>query len=362
MKRLVHTFRKELQAASGRSDALTPAEQEALLRGYDAALDEERPPRLVLIGEAGVGKSTTVNALFNAGQPVGHTRATTDHAYAIQVEEVSGRRGMLEVVDMPGIGDDVANYRRYLDLYLRVLPTADAIVWVHPAEDRSVHLVQQALMDLLGQSAPDLSERLVLALNKADEIDPHDWNPSANLPSARQLEALRERAADFTEKIVRVLPGWQGGAVTYSARQHYNLTALFKEMMRAVPQQRRWVLERRMDLADFTAKVDRKLLKAASAARMLAETRPQTAAEAAQAAPAAAAGTGPRHAVASASAPAPAPAPAPVPASAPVPVPVPGARLSEAFAALPEDKWRELCQDRALFLEFTRRVEQESGR
>lgn len=328
MKKLVHTFRKELKAASGRSDALTPAEQEALLRGYDAALDGERPPRLVLIGEAGVGKSTTVNALFNAGQPVGHTRATTDHAYAIQVEEVSGTRGMLEVVDMPGIGDDVANYHRYLDLYLRVLPTADAIVWVHPAEDRSVHLVQQALMDLLGQSAPDLSERLVLALNKADEIDPHDWNQSANLPSARQLEALRERAADFTEKIVRVLPAWQGRAVTYSARQHYNLTALFKEMMQAVPQQRRWVLERRMDLADFTAKVDRKLLKAASA-RMLAEVRPQAAVEAAHAAEATPAG---------------------------------GALLSEAFAALPEAKWRELCQDRALFLEFTRRVEQESGR
>ncbi|MFD5142312.1 GTPase family protein [Streptomyces sp. NPDC058401] len=343
MKRLVHTFRKELQAASGRSDALTAAEQEALLRGYDAALDAERPPRLVLIGESGVGKSTTVNALFNAGQPVGHTRATTDHAYAIQVEEVSGRRGMLEVVDMPGIGDDVANYRRYMDLYLRVLPTADAIVWVHPAEDRSVHLVQQALTDLLGQSAPDLSERLVLALNKADEIDPHDWNRSANLPSARQLEALRERAADFTEKIVRILPAWHGGAVTYSARQHYNLTALFKEMMRAVPQERRWVLERRMDLADFTAKVDRKLLKAASA-RMLAEVRPQAAVEAAQAAQAAPA--------------APAAATEPVASAAAAT----GTRLSEAFAALPEAKWRELVENRALFLEFTRRVEQESGR
>ncbi|MER5728298.1 AAA family ATPase [Streptomyces sp. NPDC002138] len=313
-----------------------------MLREFDTALDGERPPRLVLIGESGVGKSTTVNALFNAGQPVGHTRATTDHAYAVQVEEVSGRRGVLEVVDMPGIGDDVANYRRYLDLYLRVLPTADAIVWVHPAEDRSVHLVQQALLDLLGHGAPDLCGRLVLALNKADEIDPHDWNRSANLPSARQSEALRERAADFTEKIVRVLPAWQGVAVTYSARQHYNLTALFKEMMRAVPKERRWVLERRMDLADFTAKVDRKLLRAASA-RMLAEVRPQAAVEAAHTA----------H-TAHTTHPAQAPAPAPAPAT--------GTRLSEAFAALPEAKWRELCQDRALFLEFTRRVEQESGR
>ncbi|MFE4639329.1 GTPase family protein [Streptomyces sp. NPDC056773] len=341
MKRLVHTFRKELQAASGRSDALTPAEQEALLRGYDEALDGERPPRLVLIGESGVGKSTTVNALFRAGQPVGHTRATTDHAYAVRVEEVSGRRGVLEVVDMPGVGDDMANYQRYLDLYLRVVPTADAIVWVHPAEDRSVHLVQQTLRDLFGQCAPDLSDRLVLALNKADEIDPHDWNRSANLPSARQLEALGERAADFTEKIGGVLPAWQGGAVTYSARQHYNLTALFREMMRAVPQQRRWVLEQRMDLADFTAKVDRKLLEAASA-RMLAEVRPQAAVEAAQAQRAAradaTADAGPRHAAA------------------------PGARLSEAFAVLPEEKWRELVQDRARFLEFTRRMERESGR
>ncbi|WP_329223349.1 GTPase family protein [Streptomyces microflavus] len=364
MKKLVQTFRKELKATMRRSEALSPGEQEAVMREYDAALHNERPPRLVLIGESGVGKSTTVNALFNAGQPVGHTHATTDHAYAIPVE-LTGSRGLLEVVDMPGIGDDEANYHRYLDLYRRVLPTADAIVWVHAAEDRSVQLVQQALRDVFGQAEPELAGRLVLALNKADEIDPHDWNLNANLPSARQLEALRARAADFTEKISRTLPFWQGEAITYSAKQHYNLTALFKQMMRAVPQQRRWVLEKRMDLADFTAKVDQKLLRAASA-RMLAEVRPLAAVEAAAAvakstpvvtstpvavekppgvesAPVAPPVhvAGPRHAAAGAGT---------------------GARLSDAFAALSEAKWRELCQDRERFLEFTRRVEKESGR
>ena len=33
------------------------------------------PPSIAIVGEAGVGKSSTINALFNAGVPISHTRA-----------------------------------------------------------------------------------------------------------------------------------------------------------------------------------------------------------------------------------------------------------------------------------------------
>ncbi|WNM30724.1 GTPase [Streptomyces sp. Li-HN-5-11] len=316
------------------SDDLSPAQRAAILNGYEEALGTEGPPRLVLIGEAGVGKSTTVNALFNAGQAVGHSRATTDRAWTIPVQEVSGSNGTLEVVDMPGLGDDIANYRRYLALYREVLPTADAIVWIHPAKDRMVHLVQQALADIFGPS-PELVGRLVFGLNKADEMGPHDWNAHANLPSEQQRAALRDREEDFTRRIARVLPGWRGRAVSYAALRFYNLTALFKEMMYAVPEQRRWVLEQRMALADFTTLVDRKLLRAATATT-LAEV----------------------------------PAGDPEPPAPPQPVrdqwqpsgPNPSGSVADALAALSDAQWRDLYSDRSRFEEFVRRVERGNGR
>ena len=318
------------------ADGLSPAQRAAILQGYEDALGSEAPPRLVLIGEAGVGKSTTVNALFNAGQEVGHSKATTDRAWTIPVREVSGSNGTLEVVDMPGLGDDVANYRPYLDLYGEILPTADAVVWIHPAEDRMMHLVQQALADLFGPR-PELVGRLVFGLNKADEIGPHDWNTRANLPSELQRAALREREAEFTASITRVLPAWRGRAVSYAARQFYNLTALFKEMMYAVPEERRWVLEQRMDLADFTALVDGKLLRAATATT-LAEI------------PA----TGPQ------------PRPPAPPQSAQdtreQPGPRPPRSVADALNGLSDAQWRELHTDRARFEEFVRRVERGDGR
>ncbi|MDT0568747.1 GTPase [Streptomyces sp. DSM 3412] len=316
------------------SDDLSPAQRRAILQGYEEALGTEAPPRLVLIGEAGVGKSTTINALFNAGQEVGHSRATTDRAWTIPVQQVSGSNGTLEVVDMPGLGDDIANYRRYLDLYREVLPTADTIVWVHPAKDRMVHLVQQALVDIFGPS-PELVGRLVFGLNKADEIGPHDWNTHANLPSELQRAALREREEDFTSRIARVLPAWRGRAVSYAALRFYNLTALFKEMMYAVPEQRRWVLEQRMALADFTALVDRKLLQAATATTLaeVPASDPERPAS-----------------------------PEPVGDQMRQPGPNPPGSVADALAALSDAQWRDLYADRSRLDEFVRRVERGNGR
>ncbi|MFD8111033.1 MULTISPECIES: GTPase family protein [Streptomyces griseus group] len=342
-------FRDRLRrftASVEQSETLTPVQRTKVVREYKKAIETEAPPRLVLIGEAGVGKSTTINALFNAGQEVGHSRATTDRAWAIPVQEVNGSHGTLEVVDMPGLGDDIANYPRYVALYREVVPTADVVVWIHQAENRMVHLVQQALTDLCG-SHPELIGRLVFGLNKADEIGPHNWNLRANLPSPAQQAELADRERDFNRKILGVLPTWQGRTVSYSARQFYNLTALFKEMMYALPEHRRWLLEQRMDLGDFTSLVDRKLLQAATAST-LAEVGPQE--------------PGPAQQVRERGLRLPDPAPRqPEPQEGPS-APSAQGPVTEALAALSQAELDALLADSARLAEFVRRVEQGDAR
>ena len=264
-RRLLDGF---VSAVSSSSD-MTQSDRQRVVEAIKKARDDEPPPTLVIIGEAGVGKTTTINSLFNAGQPVSARRATTLHAVSMLVEGpvdellVNGARGLLRVFDMPGLGDRMSTYRAYRSLYLEVLPQADVVLWVHPAEDRMIQFVQTAVQDMFGSELPHMLPRLTFGLNKADRISPDDWNRAANVPSDEQLENLRARETDFTQVIREALPAWRGSAVTYSAWTRYKLTSLFKQMIYAVPEARRWVLEDRMSLASFVDLVDKGILRAA---------------------------------------------------------------------------------------------------
>src|SRR5215217_5447526 len=103
------SFLKHLwDAVSASPDAATRSEREELARQIEQAYRDEPPPTIVLFGEAGVGKSTTINNLFGAGQKVGHTRPTTatPQGWDVGSRLVKGANGLLRVIDMPGVGDD----------------------------------------------------------------------------------------------------------------------------------------------------------------------------------------------------------------------------------------------------------------
>ena len=44
-----------------------------IIADINLQIAKEPPPRVAVIGETGVGKSSTLNALFNAGQAISHT-------------------------------------------------------------------------------------------------------------------------------------------------------------------------------------------------------------------------------------------------------------------------------------------------
>ncbi|MEZ2227315.1 MAG: GTPase family protein [Microcoleus sp.] len=237
---------------------------EKIYRMIEDKVDNEPPPRFAFIGETGVGKSSTLNALFNAGLDVSHIEACTQEATGIEVSfnQVEGVNGALVAYDMPGLGESRLKQKEHIALYEKVLKDVDVALWILDAQNRAIASVQQYLETELKAIHPRLLERMVIALNKVDLVHPGGtaWIEVANLPSEEQERNIEGRIRDVQRKIREVLPNWQGKVVGYSANRRYNLPQLFDAMMDAVPNKRRWVVASRKALADFLELVDPQLL------------------------------------------------------------------------------------------------------
>lgn len=217
------------------------------------AFAKEPLPKIALIGLAGVGKSSTINALFNAGQPVSHIRACTKKDVAITTDAsvYTGSKGEIIVYDMPGIGEDIKADKTYYEIYKRVIPTVDVTVWIVEAGDRVIAPIQQTLLFLRDAVGPEFSKRLVIAANKADLVYPGEasWRREVNQPCEEQRRQYSDLERYLTEKILNVLPDWPGHIEIYSATKRYRLQQLMTAIIKAMEKKRKWMLNDKTDIA-----------------------------------------------------------------------------------------------------------------
>jgi predicted GTPase len=237
---------------------------EEILRKVEELVENEPAPRIALIGESGVGKSSTLNVLFGAGQAVSHRKAETQIETEIQVkiDTMEGTKGALIVYDMPGLGESQATQQRHLATYRRVLKNIDVVLWILDAQFRAIKSIQDQLSNDIKQINPEIVDRIVFALNKVDLVHPGEkaWHPLANIPSEEQENHIKARLYDVQLKIKEVSPTWNGTVMGYSATKRYNLPQLFASMLDAVPKKRQWMLTSRKALADFFELVDPNLI------------------------------------------------------------------------------------------------------
>jgi uncharacterized protein len=201
----------------------------------------ERPPAFGLVGVSGVGKSSTVNALFRTELPTSDTVACTKEFRDVPLDVAfsspgaARRRVALTVIDAPGLGEDLARDPGYLRMYEENLDRCDVVLWVMSARNRAVALDQMYLRKL-----SRFHDRMVLAISQADLVEPLDWVEKYNIPSSQQEKNIRAIEADRVEKI-RAEIGRSLPVVSYSAHRGYQLEKLFTTILRSCPKDRQWI-------------------------------------------------------------------------------------------------------------------------
>lgn len=218
-----------------------------------------RPPKIAVIGPTGVGKSSTINALFGTNLPVGHIKAETK---SFVKKKIASPKGGVIIYDTPGIGEDYEVDEKNKSRYKDVLRECDVAVWILSAADRRIAYDQIMIRDVVNPANEEVAKRLVVGVNKIDIIHPNNWSKAANVPSKGQMENLNGRIIDIKEKLTKVCPTLtQERIVAYSAEKRYNLYSLFSAMMLACVLERAWVLNSRSQISDFKELVDQEYLE-----------------------------------------------------------------------------------------------------
>jgi len=220
-------------------------EQEALVEKLRGVLGEQefqkfqrifrdelaKPPKVAIIGKAGVGKSTTINSLFNLEEKVSHsdTGTTQDNERAVLLPD----GGKLSVIDMPGMGEDIELDRQYMEIYKRVLPQSDVVLYVLQANTRALEQDQKILRDIVQNVMGNLKGRLVIGLNQVDKMGPGSWNDKFNFPSPEQQDNIDRKCQDIQQKISRSLGIRVDQVEYYSAIKRFRLWFLLAAIIKS---------------------------------------------------------------------------------------------------------------------------------
>lgn len=176
-------------------------------------LDEEitgRPFKVAVIGQAGVGKSSTLNAVFGLNLPTSDIKEGTTEI----IEKIFPMRDgfNLSIYDMPGLLQSRAKDKIYEEMYQEILPQCDVIVYIIKANTRNIgddcHILKDIVLPICNQKA--VKDNLIIAVNKVDAIgetygdnDPElSWDPWDNKPSEKLLECIRKKRMDIYEKLI----------------------------------------------------------------------------------------------------------------------------------------------------------------
>lgn len=250
---------------------VSQADREKVFKGLDEEITK-RPFKVAIIGQSGVGKSSTLNAVFGLNLPVSDiTEGTTEI-----IEKIFPMRGgfNLSIYDMPGLLQSRKKDKEYEEMYKEILPQCDVIVYIIRANTRNIgddcRILKDVVLPICNQSS--IKDNLIIAVNKVDTIGqtiaPDDpelvWDPISNVPSDKLFECIKKKRLDIYTKLIDenlVLVNSESAldpsqVVFYSAAYEYNLGQFLKAITNAG--KRGWIWTACIGYDQMIAKMENK--------------------------------------------------------------------------------------------------------
>jgi len=204
-----------------------------------------RPLDVLLVGATGVGKSTTLNALFGGkiakvGEGVDPETMQVGH-YELN--------DSLRIWDSPGLGDGVASDKSHAKII------TDNLCQTYTHDDGQWGFIDLVLVILDGSSR-DMGtsyrlleqvilkniqpERVIVAINKADmAMSGRSWDRSIDKPEEKLLNFLEDKATSTQNRLYEATSLKIKKPVYYSADKCYNLNALMDTVIAHIPNGKR---------------------------------------------------------------------------------------------------------------------------
>jgi small GTP-binding protein len=193
-----------------------------------------------IMGKTGGGKSSLCNALF--GQDVAEVddiAACTRYPQEYTLAYKNGKG--IALIDVPGVGESLGRDQEYAELYQRLLPELDLILWVVKADDRALSIDQQVFNSVIRPYLADRDIPVLFVISQVDKVAPcGEWDRERHLPGNAQQSNLSRKQIQLSQTFDISLDH----ICATSSEEGYGLTGLVEQIVTLLPNQKKWAIAR----------------------------------------------------------------------------------------------------------------------
>lgn len=237
-----------------KNSKFSDSEKQTLKKRLDEFCNTET--NIMVVGATGCGKSSTINALFSAGEKVEYAKvgkSVTPETKQIEKYQI----GNLVLWDTPGLGDGTNEDEHYSEMLKELLnkkdedenAVIDLVLVILDGSTKDLGTTYKILNEVIIPELKNDTSRILIALNQADVSmkNGRHWNYEDNCPDEVLIKILEEKVQSIKDRVkkdsgIEVNPIYycagykeETGDVVYP----YNLSKLLYYIMSALPAQKR---------------------------------------------------------------------------------------------------------------------------